>query len=93
MNDNIIPFPVPVEPEPIADEPDPDDTASDVWFDYAQSVNERKGQDLLDVLYEFSEFGDDPETVLLNWIDDNDLTAAFQAFLRKHYPRTKENQR
>ena len=86
---NIIPFPVPVEPEPVPDEPDLDDTASDVWFDYAQTVKERKGQDLLDVLYEFSEFGEDPETVLLNWIDVNDLTVAFRALHQIEHRRPR----
>jgi hypothetical protein len=83
--DDILKFPEPARIKERLDDGEPE-TASDLWFRYASVT----GKNLLDVLYDFDEFGDDPETVLLNFIDDHDQTAAFQEYLVDNYGKADE---
>ena len=84
-DDNILKFPEPASIKERLDDGEPE-TASDLWFRYAAVI----GKNLIDVLYDFDEFCNDPEEILLNFIEDNDQTAAFQAYLEDNYGKADE---
>ena len=64
-----------------SDEERAEETASDIWDRYRDAT----GKTLMEVLSDLSDFWLDPETILLDWIDDEYQTEDFRDYLEKYY--------
>lgn len=59
------------------------ETASDVWEEFAQVFEKKSLMEVIDAI----QTEDNATDVLLNWIDDNDLTGEFRAYMEKYYSK------
>ena len=67
-------------------EPEAPRLAVELWTDYAQKVQDQQAKTILNVLWEMEDEGIlDPEGILCEYLDANDLTEDFRKHLEENY--------